>query len=107
MFKACMRAHAYSERACVCKHVQEALFLAWTMSLTVRGVQTLELLCRMTNPANVTVITDKLVGYLSATVDPFLRKDLVPRIIQLAERFAPDNTCVRSRGYQQEGREGW
>eukprot|EP00729_Bicosta_minor_P007265 gene7265-33171_t len=48
--------------------------------------KTLELLCKMTNPANVTVITQKLVD-----VDPFLRKDLVPRVVQLAERFAPDN----------------
>ena len=45
----------------------------------------------MTNPANVTVIVDKLLGYLRTTVDVFLRKDLVPRITQLAERFAPDN----------------
>eukprot|EP00051_Salpingoeca_urceolata_P028400 m.486657 g.486657 ORF g.486657 m.486657 type:complete len:1260 (-) comp24542_c0_seq1:51-3830(-) len=53
--------------------------------------KTLDLLCKMTNPANVTVITEKLISYLSSTVDRYLRKDLVPRIIQLAERFAPDN----------------
>lgn len=53
--------------------------------------KTLELLCKMTNPANVTVITEKLVSYLKSSVDPYLRKDLVPRIVQLAERFAPDN----------------
>ena len=53
--------------------------------------KTLELLCKMTNPANVTVITQKLVEYLTNSVDPFLRKDLVPRVVQLAERFAPDN----------------
>eukprot|EP00035_Acanthoeca_spectabilis_P034808 m.31001 g.31001 ORF g.31001 m.31001 type:complete len:1232 (-) comp6877_c0_seq1:65-3760(-) len=54
--------------------------------------KTLELLCKMTNPANVLVITEKLVGYLQGSVDPYLRKDLAPRIVQLAERFAPDNT---------------
>lgn len=45
----------------------------------------------MTNPANVIVIVEKLLSYLRTTVDVFLRKDLVPRITQLAERFAPDN----------------
>eukprot|EP00730_Choanoeca_flexa_P017685 TRINITY_DN8548_c0_g3_i3.p1 TRINITY_DN8548_c0_g3~~TRINITY_DN8548_c0_g3_i3.p1 ORF type:complete len:1290 (+),score=355.63 TRINITY_DN8548_c0_g3_i3:32-3871(+) len=53
--------------------------------------KTLDLLCKMTNPANVKVIVDKLVGYLKSTVDVYLRKDLVPRIIQLADRFSPDN----------------
>lgn len=53
--------------------------------------KTLELLCKMTNPANVTVITERLVTYLKSSVDPYLRKDLAPRIVQLAERFAPDN----------------
>jgi AP-4 complex subunit epsilon-1 len=53
--------------------------------------KTLELLCRMTNSANVTVITDKLVTYVQNSSDPYLRKELVPRIVQLAERFAPDN----------------
>mmetsp|Transcript_23757 Transcript_23757/g.62092 ORF Transcript_23757/g.62092 Transcript_23757/m.62092 type:complete len:1254 (+) Transcript_23757:47-3808(+) len=53
--------------------------------------KTLELLCKMTNPENVVVITEKLVGYLQGSVDPYLRKDLAPRIVQLAERFAPDN----------------
>lgn len=46
----------------------------------------------MTNPVNVTVIIEKLLTYLRTTVDVFLRKDLVPRITQLAERFAPDNS---------------
>eukprot|EP00056_Hartaetosiga_gracilis_P012748 m.203964 g.203964 ORF g.203964 m.203964 type:complete len:1265 (+) comp13738_c0_seq1:100-3894(+) len=53
--------------------------------------KTLDLLCKMTNPANVKVIVEKLLGYLKSTVDTYLRKDLVPRIIDLAERFAPDN----------------
>ena len=53
--------------------------------------KTLELLCKMTNPGNVIVITDKLVEYVKSSVDPYLRKDLVPRIVHLAERFAPNN----------------
>ena len=50
-------------------------------------LQTLYLLCTMANPANIEVITQKLVTYLKNSVDFYLRKDLVPRIIQLAERY--------------------
>jgi AP-4 complex subunit epsilon-1 len=53
--------------------------------------KTLDLLCKMTNPANVKVITEKLISYLQSTVDIYLRRDLVPRVVQLAEQFAPDN----------------
>ena len=45
----------------------------------------------MTNPMNVVVITDRLISYLRQTRDEYIRSDLVARITQLAERFAPDN----------------
>ena len=45
----------------------------------------------MTNPSNVAVITDKLIAYLRTTRDDYIRSDLVAKITQLAERFAPDN----------------
>ena len=45
----------------------------------------------MTNPMNVTVITEKLIAYLRQTNDEYIRSDLVAKITQLAERFAPDN----------------
>ena len=45
----------------------------------------------MANPSNVEVIIQKLVAYLKSSVDVFLRKDLVPRIIALSERLAPSN----------------
>ena len=45
----------------------------------------------MTNPVNVTVITEKLIGYLRQTRDEYIRSDLVSKVTQLAERFAPDN----------------
>ena len=45
----------------------------------------------MTNPMNVVVITDRLITYLRQTRDEYIRSDLVARITQLAERFAPDN----------------
>ena len=41
----------------------------------------------MTNPANVTVITDKLISYLTNTKDEFMKADLVSKITQLAERY--------------------
>ena len=45
----------------------------------------------MTNPSNVTVITDRLVAYLRVTRDDYIKADLVGKVTQLAERFAPDN----------------
>ena len=51
--------------------------------------QTLDLLFKMTNPANVTVITDKLINYLTNTKDEFMKADLVSKITQLAERYPP------------------
>ena len=54
--------------------------------------RTLDLLYRMTNPVNVEVITAKLIEHLrGAGADSFLRADLVTRISQAAERFAPSN----------------
>ncbi|KJE92386.1 epsilon-adaptin [Capsaspora owczarzaki ATCC 30864] len=53
--------------------------------------KTLDLLYKMTNPHNVTVIVDKMISYLRSTVDVFLQTDLIARITQLTERYAPDN----------------
>lgn len=53
--------------------------------------KTLDLLCKITTPGNVVVIVDKLTSYLRNTTDATLRKELVSRITQLAERYAPDN----------------
>ena len=41
----------------------------------------------MTNPSNVTVITEKLIAYLRKTTDEFIKTDLVSKITQLAERY--------------------
>lgn len=51
--------------------------------------KTLDLLYRMTNPVNVEVIVEKLLINLRDAVDVFLRQDLVDRISQVAERYAP------------------
>eukprot|EP00004_Rigifila_ramosa_P013967 TRINITY_DN3136_c0_g1_i1.p1 TRINITY_DN3136_c0_g1~~TRINITY_DN3136_c0_g1_i1.p1 ORF type:complete len:1175 (-),score=295.81 TRINITY_DN3136_c0_g1_i1:102-3452(-) len=54
--------------------------------------KTLDLLYRMTNPSNVVFITNNLLAYLRATSDAYIRSDLVSRITQLAERYAPSNS---------------
>eukprot|EP01102_Stenamoeba_stenopodia_P016901 TRINITY_DN5972_c0_g1_i1.p1 TRINITY_DN5972_c0_g1~~TRINITY_DN5972_c0_g1_i1.p1 ORF type:complete len:1192 (-),score=301.43 TRINITY_DN5972_c0_g1_i1:58-3633(-) len=53
--------------------------------------KTLDLLYKMTNPKNVVVITDKLIEFLGQTTDTFLKAELVSRITQNAERYAPNN----------------
>jgi AP-4 complex subunit epsilon-1 len=53
--------------------------------------KTLDLLYRMTNPVNVEFISDKLTQFLREASDEFLRKELVSRITQCAERYAPSN----------------
>jgi len=53
--------------------------------------KTLDLLYSMTNPANVTVIVAKLTQFLQGTSDAYLRSELVSRINQLAEKYAPSN----------------
>lgn len=55
--------------------------------------KTLDLLYRMTNTKNVEVIVSKLIEYLQNTVatDELVRAELVSRINELAERYAPNN----------------
>jgi AP-4 complex subunit epsilon-1 len=53
--------------------------------------KTLDLLYSMTNPQNVTVIVSKLTQYLQSATDQYLRAELVSRINQLAEKYAPSN----------------
>jgi len=53
--------------------------------------KTLDLLYSMTNPHNVTVIVSKLIQFLQTATDNFLRADLISRINQLAEKYAPSN----------------
>ncbi|EKX53145.1 Adaptor protein complex 4 subunit epsilon [Guillardia theta CCMP2712] len=53
--------------------------------------KTLDLLFRMTNSANVEVVVSRMTNFLKATSDDFLIKDLVSKIIALAEKYAPSN----------------
>lgn len=53
--------------------------------------KTLDLLYRMTNPVNVEFISEKLTQFLREASDVFLRTELVSRITQCAERYAPSN----------------
>ncbi|XP_031567499.1 AP-4 complex subunit epsilon-like [Actinia tenebrosa] len=54
--------------------------------------KTLDLLCRITNADNVESICDRLIKYLRNTVDVYFKTDLVARVTELAERYAPDNS---------------
>jgi AP-4 complex subunit epsilon-1 len=53
--------------------------------------KTLDLLFKMTNPANVEFIVDQMNTFLKSTTDPKFRKDLVTKITSLAEKFSPNN----------------
>lgn len=46
----------------------------------------------MTNSVNVEFIVDKLLSFLASATDDHFRTDLVGRITQCAERFAPSNS---------------
>ncbi|KFH14088.1 adapter-related protein [Toxoplasma gondii MAS] len=52
--------------------------------------KTLDLLVKITNPVNVAVVVEKLLGHSRATVDAHLRANLIQKIIMLAERYSPD-----------------
>lgn len=54
--------------------------------------KTLDLLCHITNAGNVETVCDKLLSYLKSTTDAYFRTQLVDRITELAERYAPDNS---------------
>lgn len=45
----------------------------------------------MTNPQNIETIAEKLVNHLKTANDPHFKKELVNKITQLAERYAPSN----------------
>ncbi|XP_038155134.1 AP-4 complex subunit epsilon-1 [Cyprinodon tularosa] len=53
--------------------------------------ETLELLFRITNDQNVTVIVEKMLEFLRITEDDHTTIDLVGKVAELAEKYAPDN----------------
>ncbi|KAK5902091.1 hypothetical protein CesoFtcFv8_007383 [Champsocephalus esox] len=53
--------------------------------------ETLELLFRITNAQNVTVIVDKMLEFLRINKDDYTTIDLVGKVAELAEKYAPDN----------------
>ena len=63
----------------------------YTIVYVSHSPQTLDLMFRMTNPSNVTVITERMISFLRSTTEEFIKKDLVAKITQLAERYSPDN----------------
>ncbi|XP_029289654.1 AP-4 complex subunit epsilon-1 [Cottoperca gobio] len=53
--------------------------------------ETLEILFRITNAQNVTVIVDKMLEFLRINKDDYTTIDLVGKVAELAEKYAPDN----------------
>ncbi|XP_028285782.1 AP-4 complex subunit epsilon-1 [Parambassis ranga] len=53
--------------------------------------ETLELLFRITNAQNVTVIVEKMLEFLRISKDDHNTIDLVGKVAELAEKYAPDN----------------
>ncbi|XP_054899872.1 AP-4 complex subunit epsilon-1 [Poeciliopsis prolifica] len=53
--------------------------------------ETLELLFRITNDQNVTVIVEKMLDFLRISEDDHTTIDLVGKVAELAEKYAPDN----------------
>ncbi|XP_012861789.1 AP-4 complex subunit epsilon-1 [Echinops telfairi] len=53
--------------------------------------ETLELLNRITNAQNVTVIVQKMLEYLHQSKEEYIIVNLVGKIAELAEKYAPDN----------------
>lgn len=50
-------------------------------------LQTLELLFRITNAQNVTVIVEKMLEFLSMSKDDYTTIDLVGKVAELAEKY--------------------
>lgn len=50
-------------------------------------LQTLELLFRITNSQNVTVIVEKMLEFLRASRDDYTITDLVGKVAELAEKY--------------------
>ncbi|KAF7224233.1 AP-4 complex subunit epsilon-1 isoform X1 [Nothobranchius furzeri] len=53
--------------------------------------ETLELLFRITNDQNVTVIVEKMLDFMSINKEDHTTADLVGKVAELAEKYAPDN----------------
>ncbi|XP_069046608.1 AP-4 complex subunit epsilon-1 isoform X2 [Lepisosteus oculatus] len=53
--------------------------------------ETLELLYRITNAQNVTIIVEKMLDFLRQSKDEYTTIDLVGKVAELAEKYAPSN----------------
>lgn len=53
--------------------------------------KTLDLLYKMTTAANVEVIVERMINYMSTVQDSHGKLEIASRIIELAERYAPTN----------------
>ena len=53
--------------------------------------KTLELLYKMTRPNNVEAIVNHMIAFLTSSSDDHIRSEIVSRVVELAERYAPSN----------------
>lgn len=53
--------------------------------------KTLDLLYKMTKPANVEVIVERMIQYMRGVQDVHTKTEITAQIVELAERFAPTN----------------
>ncbi|KAM8860662.1 AP-4 complex subunit epsilon-1 [Synchiropus picturatus] len=53
--------------------------------------ETVELLFRITNAQNVTVIVEKMIEFLRISEDDYATTNLVGKVAELAEKYAPNN----------------
>lgn len=63
-------------------------------------LQTLELLFRITNSQNVTVIVEKMLEFLRTSKDDYTTTDLVGKVSELAEKYPL--TFLISRSFQHQ-----
>lgn len=57
-------------------------------------LQTLELLFRITNAQNVTVIVEKMLEFLCMSKDDYTSTDLVGKVAELAEKYPSRSDCT-------------
>ncbi|XP_077863845.1 uncharacterized protein LOC102803292, partial [Saccoglossus kowalevskii] len=57
-------------------------------------VKTLDLLFKMTNQKNIEVIFKKVLEYLNTAKDNYIKKDLVAKITDLAEKYPFGQTSL-------------
>lgn len=72
------------------EHQNEVIECLGDTDETIQRI-TLDVLYAMTNPANVSIVTEQLLEHLLNCTDKYFKEELVSKITLLAEKFSPDN----------------